>query len=405
MVLASDDDDDGIDDEFEDVNKRDIEIEFEEDKFEVQTTLRSEDIRDNIKFSVDYDSDGVSIELEYISEFEENEQNSVELEFSISLRKLIEYVDMDGNRVYEDSVDQKIQEVEIKDFKPLQYSQLNVSPDTALHYFILETTDGIFTAHLYFAEEFTNINSNLITPSQSKIDIEIDNFSYLHGSSQLALYIKLESEVEYEEKEETEDEKLGFATNESSAFILNLNRIGFFSWKENALIDGIEGQVSISPIEIDDDDEFEQKLFVNYPRAQHIYHDPKIGIEGILLTLPRPPFPIDLTTIIVIVIVAFSIGIAYSGYHYRATIFPSIFLANEREKELQKSRKRNSLFENNEIEERLENPQLTALSADFFEQVNRFDWKENEKEVFIKEMLALNPFERNLILNEMIKKV
>jgi len=35
-----------------------------------------------------------------------------ELQFSISFRKLIEFVDMDSNGIYDDSIDQTIQEVE-----------------------------------------------------------------------------------------------------------------------------------------------------------------------------------------------------------------------------------------------------------------------------------------------------
>ena len=403
-VIASDDDFDGIDDDFEELNKRDIEIEFSEDEFEVQTILRSGTLRDKIEFSVSYDSDGVSVELHYHPDFEGDNQDNLELEFSISFRKLIEFVDIDSNGIYDDSVDQTIQEVEIKNFKPLNYSQIIVSPDTILHYIILNTTDGVFTAHLYFAEEFTNINNNLITPSQSKIDIEINDFNYTHGSSQLALYVKLESEVEYEDKEETEDEELGFATNETSTYISNLSRSGFLSWKKTAIVDGNETEILLSPIEVDDDDEFEQKMYVNYPRSQNIYHDPKVGVEGILKSVPQPPFPVDLTLVIVIVVVAFSVGIAYSVYHYRERIFPSVFLADDRKTELRKSTKGTSSSRNHDIEEKLHNPKLTAVSSDFFKQMDLLELDNTEKDEFLKEILALNPFERNLIIRDMIRK-
>ncbi|MFX1469351.1 MAG: hypothetical protein ACFFB8_11870 [Promethearchaeota archaeon] len=402
--LASDDDFDGVDDEFEDLNTRYIEIEFLEDEFEVEAILRSGTVRDKIKFSVSYDSDGLSVELQYNPEFEGDDQNNIELEFSISFQKLIEFVDMDDNGIFDESVDQTIQEIEIKDFKSLNYSQISISPETTLHYFILNTIDGIFTAHIYFAEEFIKINNNIISPSQSKIDIEINNFNFLQSTTQLALYIKLESEVDYEEKEETEDEKFGFADNETSVFTSNQNRFGFLSWKETAIIDGVTSSISISPIEVDDDDEFEQKLYICYQRGQKIYHDPKIGIEGVLKSIPQPPFPLDLTIIIVIIIVAFSVGIAYSAYHYRERIFPSIFIANERKNEYKKSMKRKFSLENDVIEEKLQNHQLTAVSKDFFKLVNLLDMDNQEKDEFIKEMLALNPFERNLILNEMVKK-
>ncbi|MFX0037253.1 MAG: hypothetical protein ACFE9I_16640 [Candidatus Hermodarchaeota archaeon] len=403
-ALASDDDLDGVDDEFEELNTRDIEIEFLEDEFEVEALLRSGPVRDKIKFSVSYDSDGLSVELQYNPEFESDDQNNIELEFSISFQKLIEFVDMDDNGIYDETVDQTIQEVEIKDFKSLNYFQISIAPETNLHYFILNTTDDIFTAHIYFSEEFVKINNNIISPSQSKIDIEINNFNFLQNTSQLALYVKLESEVNYEEKEETEDEKFGFANDETSVFTSNQNRFGFLSWKETAIIDGINSSISISPIEIDDDDEFEQKLYICYQRGQKIYHDPKIGVEGILKSIPQPPFPLDLTIIIVIVIVAFSVSVAYTAYHYRAKLFPSIFLVNEKKNEFKKSMKGKPSFQNDMIGEKLLNPHLTAVSKNFFKLVNLLDMDKQEKEEFIKEMLALNPFERNLILNEMIKK-
>ncbi len=403
-ALASDDDLDGVDDEFEELNTRDIEIEFLEDEFEVEALLRSGTVRDKIKFSVSYDSDGLSVELQYNPEFESDDQNNIELEFSISFQKLIEFVDMDDNGIYDESVDQTIQEVEIKDFKSLNYFQISIAPETNSHYFILNTTDDIFTAHIYFSEEFVRINNNIISPSQSKIDIEINNFNFLQNSSQLALYVKLESEVDYEEKEETEDEKFGFANDETSVFTSNQNRFGFLSWKETAIIDGINSSISISQIEIDDDDEFEQKLYICYQRGQKIYHDPKIGVEGILKSIPQPPFPLDLTIIIVIVIVAFSVSVAYTAYHYRAKLFPSIFLVNEKKNEFKKSMKGKPSFQNDMIGEKLLNPHLTAVSKNFFKLVNLLDMDKQEKEEFIKEMLALNPFERNLILNEMIKK-
>ncbi|MFX1549526.1 MAG: hypothetical protein ACFFB9_04150, partial [Promethearchaeota archaeon] len=133
-VMASDDDFDGIDDEYETLNNRNITINFSSNEFEVQSILRTEKLRDRIIFDVRYDSDGVEIELRYNPEFEGEEQSNIELEFSISIRKLIEFVDMDGDGIYNDSVDQTIQEVDIRDFNQINYSQIALKPNTTLHY-------------------------------------------------------------------------------------------------------------------------------------------------------------------------------------------------------------------------------------------------------------------------------
>jgi hypothetical protein len=163
--------------------------------------------------------------------------------------------------------------------------------DTTLHYIIFTTSDDVFTAHIYFVEEFDIINGTLITPSETKIDIEINNYNYLNGSSQLALYTKLESEVEYEMEEETEDEELGYAEDESSTYTMINSHVGFFSWKENATIDGVSKGVLVSQIEDDDIEPNEEKIYLNYPKGINIYHDPKVGIAGLFSSASTTTIP------------------------------------------------------------------------------------------------------------------
>lgn len=58
----------------------------------------------------------------------------------------------------------------------------------------------------------------------------------------------------------------------------------------------------------------------------------------------------------------------------------------------------------NEILRRLKAYRLTALTPQFLEKVNRFDWTETEKKEFLREMLNFTPKERNEIINDMLKK-
>ncbi|MFX0006482.1 MAG: hypothetical protein ACFFA7_11140 [Promethearchaeota archaeon] len=399
-VIASDDDFDGIDDKYEAVNKRNITINFSSDEFKLDSLLRTGNHRDKISIGVNYDNNGIEIELQYNPK---TEGGNNELNFSISFQKLIEFVDMDSDGIYDNSTDQTLKEVDIQDFNKINYSQFVLSPNTILHYIKLSTKDGIFKTHFFFSEEFTTINNSLITPTESKIGIEINDFNYTNGSSQLALYVKLESEAKYEEKEETEDESLGFAFNETSVFTSNASRVGFLSWKKSAIVDGNESQILVSPIQVDDDDESEQKIYVNYPRGQNIYHDPKLGVQGILQSILNPPFPFALTIIIVISL-ALSIGVSYAVYHYTKTNVASVFLSNEKKKQLEKNRRKNFGYPKDKIEQMLSNPQLTSVSPDFFKQVDLLELDIKDKDEFIKEMLALNPFERKLIMREMIKK-
>ncbi|MFX0028722.1 MAG: hypothetical protein ACFE8B_05905 [Candidatus Hermodarchaeota archaeon] len=290
VSVATDNDDDGVDDDFEDSKKRDIQIEIDTGQIEIESKLRQGSTVDELKMHVKYDSDGVEIEVSYESEYTSENETEFEIEFSATFRELIEFVDQNGNGIYEPSIDTTIQEVELNSFHPVEYSTSNISGDTTLHYLFINSTDGIFAAHVFVVEEFTIVNETLITPTTAKIDIEINNFNYIDLNSQLALYVKLESEAEYETDEKTEDESNGYASHESGVIVKNNTNIGYFTWAENATVDGVSKEILSSNIEVDDDDEFEQKFYLNYPRGNHIYHDPKIGIST--LTSTSQMFPI-----------------------------------------------------------------------------------------------------------------
>ena len=87
--------------------------------------------------------------------------------------------------------------------------------------------------------------------------------------------------MDYEGKEDTEDELHGYATDESGVYTVNSNHVGFFTWEKNATIDGISKEVFANDLETDDEEPNEQKMYLNYPNGTIIIHDPKIGIEGL----------------------------------------------------------------------------------------------------------------------------
>jgi len=302
LVAASDDDGDGIDDDFEESNKRDISVEFEPNQIQIESSMRNGAQKDEIQLKITYESEGLSIEISYESELSSENSTEFEIEFEVTFRKLIEFVDVDDDEIYSPLVDDTVQEVLLDSFQPVIYNPLNLSGDTMLHYFIVNTTDGVFAAHIYLVEEFDIVNGTFIKPTQTKIDIEITGFNYINSSSQLALYTKLESEVEYDDDEHTENEEDGYASDEKGVIASNNDYAGFFTWTENATIDGVSKKVLGSPIQVDDDDENEQKIYLNYPRGNHIYHDPVMGV----MVLPTTSLDIP---IIVIVSIISSVGI------------------------------------------------------------------------------------------------
>ena len=63
-------------------------------------------------------------------------------------------------------------------------------------------------------------------------------------------------------------------------------------------------------------------------------------------------------------------------------------------------------LEENSIEKlsQMGNLKITVLTEDFIKSINQFGWERNEKNEFIREMLAFSPAERQMILKEMIEK-
>jgi hypothetical protein len=293
FAIATDDDGDGVDDDFEDEKLRSLSVTIESDKVEVETVLRANLNKNKIEFELRNDTNGLEVGVSFTPNYDPlSNTTEIELEFEITFKEIVEYVDADDNNIFDDNIDTEIQVHSLDDFQEVQHSVIPITPDTDLHYFIVNTTDGIFLAHIYIAEEFEIVNNSLILPSETKIAIEINNFNYTNSNSRLALYTKLESGVDYEEKEDTEDELQGYATDEQGVFALNNSHVGFFTWEENATVDGVSKQVFASDLEIDDSEPNEQKMYLNYPNGTVIIHDPKIGIEGLsILSGPGAAIP------------------------------------------------------------------------------------------------------------------
>ena len=292
-----DEDDDDVDDEFEQEHEREIDVEVSDNELQIESVLKNGENKDKIKIKVELEEDGIGIKIVYESEYQESVtetdeefDSESEIQFKVKFRKIIEYIDSDDNGQFDMLTDIEIQEYEINSFQEIGYSTSLVENST-LHYLNITTIDGVFTAHIFVSEEFVRVGNTIVTPTETKIDIEIKDFPYLNASSRLALYTKLESETEYEEENETEDEENGYAVEEHGVGTMSNNFNGFFTWADKAMIDGVEENVTVSSLETDDDDEQSEKFYFNYPHAISIYHDPKMGIEGLLLISSAPTIP------------------------------------------------------------------------------------------------------------------
>ena len=330
----NDEDKDGVDDDVEEDNKRTIEIWFGDNVVEMASIKRHGDQKDILEMRIGYNEHGLSVRVSFgtiirtivedppvedpeepmnIQTGDDHVEEWIEyrLEFEVNFPGLIEYVDLNDNGVFDHEIDHFIEDYGISSFQPISYILKPISDDSNLHYFLLNTTDGVFAAHIYFVEEFVYVDETLISPTQVKIDIEISNFNYINDSSQLALITKLRFEGNGQEKDLTEDEKDGYANDEKEIFVTNDEYTGIFSWKETALIDGVEMDVLTNNLEVDVEDEHVQILLINYPRGSHIYHDPKIGISIISISVPTNSLtPIIITgTLVSVIGVAAIVGL------------------------------------------------------------------------------------------------
>lgn len=416
FAIAFDEDDDGIDDRFEEKNQRKIEIDVTGNETRIESIRKSNETKDHIRVDILLNEFGIDIEFKYRSNLEH--EHEFELVFGINFNEIIEFIDINEDGVFNPEEDEDIQKLSLYNFEPVIYTIEEISDDSLVHQLKIQALNRTFTTNIYFSEEFTLLDDSLITPSQAKINIEISNFNYINENSQLALKVGLFSESNYQLAENTEDEEKGYSINEMGATTTFNSNTGYFSWNEFATVDDVLNEISINEIELDEYKERGQKIYLNYPRGLNIYHDTKIGIEGLLKSV-EVPFSPELAVVLILVIGAVSVSVVYSVHYYNKNKVPTKKLDKDREKYF------NTIFDDSEtiasyneqslltifIEEdsvgkliQMGNLNITVISENFYDIVNRFDWDENEKGLFIREMLALSPIERESILDEMIRK-
>ncbi len=408
-----DDDDDGIDDNFETLNKREIDIVIEANEISIESVRKSDKKKDLIMTNIIYDEDGIRFQIGY----KPNLEGDFELLFGISFRELIEFVDVDIDGIYNPEIDQNIQNFSLSEFSPVIYENSTCSSGSVLHHFMIQTENKTFTADIYFAEEFTLVENSLLLPTQAKIDINIANFTYYNSSSQLALYSRLESESTYEEYIDTEDEENSFAENEEGVITTIEKYSGFYSWSRNGSIDEITKIIKTSEVMPDSPPENTQKIYISYPHGVSIHHSYKIGIEGLLLTEADSVIPL---VVLILIIGAVSVVAAYSIYHTRHNEKPTKIRRREGEElylDLLKEDEYDTLFDSKLALQILREEDaidklyhkgdinITAVSANFYEVIDQLGFEENEEREFINEMLSLSPHDRELFLRKMIIKM
>ncbi len=281
-----DDDNDDIDDDQERYQQRKMKIELERNRTRIRSEWGQDDYEDELEILFEIDH-GPRLRLDYENNLHSSEN---ELSFDVKIRELIEYRDTNRNGRYdEDDIIIDTYSFEKSNFKNFTYQNQLSDDGENINFVSTQTEDEVFKMNLYFSGNFSQINNQILSPSEVKIDFIINNYPYEEEDTQLALRTMLNTKHETELETESFDEVQGFSEDESVLDINSLNNGGFFSWAENVIVDGIVKPINStinSQIEetIRENEKISNKIiniYFSYPRGTNIVHDPKLGIVSI----------------------------------------------------------------------------------------------------------------------------
>ncbi len=207
----------------------------------------------------------------------------INLQFQITFYSIIEFEDENGNGIYEPDLDHEIQEMVLDSWENISYV------NSSAHIFTIITTDDVFLVRIFAVEGYTDVNGTIIAPAEIKIDFEFHNFPFKNETSLLALQTKFQTNAAYNLKNKTRGEDEGYAENEASVELESNSAVGYFAWAENAVADGVDIEVLSSPFKDGASGKF---MYLNYPHATDIIHDPKIGFVSDISALYISGFPL-----------------------------------------------------------------------------------------------------------------
>ncbi|MHA1473839.1 MAG: hypothetical protein ACTSQ5_01495 [Promethearchaeota archaeon] len=274
-----DTDPDEIDEDKKRESERVVTIENSSNSAQIKSILKYSDQKDDITMDIS------SLKYFYIKGLYKSHTlfTQINLEFQITVYSIVEFEDENGNGIYEPDIDQEIQEMVLDSWQDISYVNLSA------HIFTINSTNGVFLVRIFAVEGYTDVNGTIIAPAEIKIDFEFHNFPFINETSLLALQTKFQTNAVFKLKEETRGEDEGYAEKEDSVELESGSAVGYFAWAENASADGVEIEVLTSPMKLGASEKF---MYLNYPHATHIVHDPKIGFVSEISAFYISGFPL-----------------------------------------------------------------------------------------------------------------
>lgn len=255
-------------------NRREIKLDINSDVIKIESLLQNETQQDSFEFKIfPTNTSGLEIRMEYKSQ--SNSEN-ISAEFQLKILSLLEIWDNDSNGKYEPGSDEVLQSFPLLDLYMSHYEE-EENAGVILYSFYIQDITNTFETVIYISEDFLLKDSFSILPTQIKMDLIYNDFPFQAEDSDLVLEMKIESTYDITQKEETEDEANGLATDESGIIFTQNNWNAFFTWTNQAFVDGIINDVGINLHSLE---ETEWNFYFLYPQGDHILHDPKIGVEN-----------------------------------------------------------------------------------------------------------------------------
>lgn len=299
FVRASDSNHNGIDDEIESRNSREIEVTDHistDDELEIHSQLKNwaqyQENEDLIEFKIrNQTGKGLEIEVSYNKNISADAQ--FELEFGVEFEALINYTDTNLDGKFNASDDTTDASTPLGPFL-LSYSTTLLNGTMSAQVTARDTTLNL-NITIFIVVNYTIVNGTLVTPTELMIDISFDNLMALGAGKAYALKMKMTttsnsgSGSEFQHETETEDMAHHHTTGEEGIKTTNStnNLSGAFTWNKTALVDDSPKQVNMSLFDTGNENE----LYLSYGPGTKIYHDPKVVIEGIENTIPSPNTP------------------------------------------------------------------------------------------------------------------
>ncbi len=285
VMEGEDEEPDEIDEDKKRESERVVTVDVKPNTAQIKSLLKYSDQKDDITMDISAVND-LHIKGLYKSH---TTFTQINLAFQITFYSIIEFED-DGNGIYEPDLDQEIQEMVLNSWEDISYSYVNSSA----HIFTITTTDDVFLVRIFAVEGYTDVNGTIIAPTEIKIDFEFHNFPFNKTQTLLALQVKFQTNAAFKLKNQTRAEEEGYEENEDSVELEDNSAVGYFAWAENATAKNATGdrediEVLSSPFKDGASGKF---MYLNYPHATHIIHDPKIGFVSDISAIYISGFPL-----------------------------------------------------------------------------------------------------------------